>query len=154
MAEFLEIKVSRDRLLLMKRLVVLMLALALLASPSAHGFFNRDCKNLAKRTETNQIKYEKAWNVYQSSLADWLNAGGNVTGFNPVLSRLRQVGGLQITILDDFQKNRKCMKVTNPSHYVGKKENIQNLMSRANFLDIQFSPIFRDLIDWRKEIKK
>lgn len=138
----------------MRRLLVAVLTLSIMASPSASGLFNNDCKNLTKRTSANQLKYEKAWNVYQSSLADWLNAGAKVTGFNPVLSRLRQVGGIQVTILDDFIKYRKCMKVTNPSHYASKKDEIQNLMGRANPLDIQFTPIFRDIIDWRKEIKK
>ena len=138
----------------MKKLVSVIAVLCFLTSVPAQALFNNDCKNLTKRTSANQLKYEKAWTVYQSSLADWLNAGARVTGFNPVLSRLRQVGGVQLTILDDFIKYRKCMKVTNPSHYASKKSEIEYQMGRANPLDIQFTPIFRDIIDWRKEIKK
>jgi len=154
MAEFLEIKVSRDRLLLMKRLVVLMLALALLASPSAHGFFNKDCKNLAKRTASNQAKYDKAWDTYQKVLADWINAGAKVSGTSVVISRIDQVGNAQVKIIDDFIANRKCLTNSNPSFYATQKTQVTLAMRGARQVVLQFDYPFREVIDYTKYLKK
>jgi len=143
-----------DKKHLVKKLVGLVLALTLLSSVPANGFFNRDCKNLAKRTATNQAKYEKAWDTYQEVLANWINAGAKWSGTSVVISRIDQVGNAQVKIIDDFIANRKCLANSNPSFYAIQKTEVTFAMRGARQVVLQFDYPFRELIDYTKYLKK
>lgn len=138
----------------MRKLIVAAL-LILLSSPiPSEAFFNRDCKNLAKRTATNQAKYEKAWDTYQKVLADWINAGAKWSGTSVVISRIDQVGNAQVKIIDDFIANRKCLTNSNPSFYAIQKTEVTFAMRGARQVILQFDYPFRELIDYTKYLKK
>lgn len=135
-----------------KKLVAVSLVFLLTAAIPTNAFFNRDCKNLAKRTATNQVKYEKAWNSYQKVLGDWINAGAKYGGQKVVESRIDQVGNAQIRILDDFLANRKCLSISNPSFFASAKIEISLDMQNVAFL--RWEQPFGKLLDYTKYVKK
>jgi len=138
----------------MKKALILTLSLSLIMPNPAQAFFNRDCKNLAKRTASNQAKYDKAWDTYQKVLADWINAGAKWSGTSVVISRIDQVGNAQVKIIDDFIANRKCLTNSNPSFYAIQKTEVTFAMRGARQVVLQFDYPFRELIDYTKYLKK
>lgn len=120
----------------------------------ANAFFNRDCKNLAKRTTTNQARYEKQWNQYQNALSVWYTTENQLDSAAPVLNRLRQVGETQLLIIDDLTKFRKCLTIQNPSHFTQLRQQITKEMKDANWLTMKFESFFPKVVDYRNFVKR
>lgn len=138
----------------MKKALILALTLSLILSSPAQAFFNRDCKNLAKRTASNQTRYEKQWNQYQNALGIWYNTENQYDSATPVLNRLRQVGETQLLIIDDLVKYRKCLTIQNPSYFTQLRQQVKKEMIDANWLSMKFGTFFSNVINYTNFVKK
>ena len=138
----------------MKKALILALTLSLIMPTPARAFFNRDCKNLAKRTASNQTRYEKQWNQYQNALGIWYNTENQLDSATPVLNRLRQVGETQLLIIDDLAKFRKCLTIQNPSYFTQLRQQVKKEMSEANWLSMKFGTFFPKVVNYTNFVKK
>ena len=141
-----------------KRQIVIFTLVAVLISPTqANGFFNNDCKNLKKRTTTNQIKYEKAWNTYQNVLAKWINSkpdGSELWATSqPVMNRFQQVGKLQLVIIEDFTKYPKCVKQPKGSLWGAERNGLLSLLKNVDAFSLYYANNFSSINDYLAYIK-
>jgi hypothetical protein len=94
----------------MRKILVGALALSLLMPIPAQAFLNRDCSNLKKRVNTNQAKYEKAWDKYQTALGKFKAIKEPPLGAEEeVANRLRVTYSVIEVILLDMRKYPKCL---------------------------------------------
>lgn len=143
----------------MRKLVAGILVFLLVQPIPANAFFNRDCKNLAKRTATNQVKYEKAWNTYQKVLGDWINANSNDLGrlavtSGPVANRFRQVGEKQLVIIRDFLKYPKCVTSPPSGGWGALSAEISRTMVNVVYTDLYFNYYFKSVFDYDRYVRK
>jgi len=135
---------------------ILSFGLILNASP-AESFLNRDCANLKKRVVANQKKYEKAWNTYQDVLARWINSrpeGSELFATSqPVMNRFQQVGKIQLTIMDDFSKYPKCIKMDGSTNWPSQRKSLANLLATVDFFALYYGNYFSSIYDFTKKIK-
>ena len=98
----------RSKRILWATLTVFVLSIAV-PSPT-QAFFNRDCANLKKRVNTNQIKYEKAWDKYQTALGKYQAIKDPPYGADQeVANRLRVTYSTIEVMLIDMAKFPKCL---------------------------------------------
>lgn len=96
----------------MKKIVIIALSLVLLQPASAEAFFNRDCSNLKKRVSSNQVKFERAWDKYQTALGRYQAIQNPPYGADQEVSNRLRVTWISIeTILKDMAKFPKCLSV-------------------------------------------
>jgi hypothetical protein len=138
-----------------RKLVRGVLVLALLQPIQASAFFNRDCANLKKSISANQVKYEKAWDAYQSSLEKYLALpdSSQFTASKPVLARMVAVGKIMITMNKELLNFPKYRKVTNQSSFSSYNIKIQKIIMEYIWADLIFNPPFMELIDFRSYLK-
>ena len=103
----------------MKKVVILVILFSLFLPTPAQAFLNRDCSNLKKRVNTNQVKYEKAWDKYQTALGKYLAIQNPRVGAErEVANRLRVTYSAVEVILLDMKKYPKCLSA--PSIVINK----------------------------------
>lgn len=94
------------------KIVVIALFVSLFLPDPAQAFFNRDCSNLKKRVNTNQVKYERAWDKYQTALGKYAAIKNPRPGTGvEVANRLRVTYSVSEKILLDMKKHPKCLRV-------------------------------------------
>jgi len=140
---------------------ILSFGLILNASP-AESFLNRDCANLKKRVVANQKKYEKAWDTYQTTLADWKHNKSMssddltfylTTTYQPTMNRFQQVGKLQVKIIDDMIKYPKCIKMDGSTNWPSQRKSLANLLATVDFFALYTGNYFSSIYDFTKKIK-
>ncbi len=127
------------------------------APNAGNAFFNKDCSNLKKRVASSQVRYEKAWNVYQQVLANWINSrpkGSEMWATSaPVMNRFKQVGNIQVEIIDDLIKYPKCLKSGAAGSWTIEKQNLTKLMNTVDYMSLYFNNYFSTVFDYRKTLK-
>lgn len=122
-----------------------------------NAFFNKDCSNLKKRVTSSQVRYEKAWNTYQQVLANWINSrpkGSEMWATSaPVMNRFKQVGNVQVEIIDDLIKYPKCLKSGAVGSWTIEKQNLTKLMNTVDYMSLYFNNYFSTVFDYRKTLK-
>lgn len=131
--------------------------LVTVAPNPGNAFFNRDCSNLKKRVMSDQDKYEKAWNLYQQALANWINSKPKATEMwttsAPVMNRFKQVGAVQVGIIDDLLKHPKCLKSGGAGSWTIEKQNLTKLLKTVDYMSLYFNNYFSSVVDYRKALK-
>jgi len=94
----------------MKRITIFLVIFSLSLPSPAQAFLNRDCSNLKKRVSANQVKYEKAWDKYQTALGKYKAIEEPPVGADQeVANRLRVTYSAIEVILLDMKKYPKCL---------------------------------------------
>lgn len=142
----------------MKKIIITVFMFSLFTPIEANAFFNRDCSNLAKRTTSNQLIYEKAWNNYQNALSTWINSKPRGTDLwrthGPVMNRFQQVGKLQINIMDDLIKYPKCLTGTSVGALTIERQKMTQFINSVDYMGLYINNYFSAIYDYRKLVKK
>lgn len=113
----------------MKKLVSLVVALSIFLPNQATAFFNKDCSNLKKRVNVNQIRSEKAWDKYQAALGRYKAIKDPPFGADEeVINRLKRTYTSIEVILVDMTKYPKCL--AQPIYVVNK--NLSDVRTMKN----------------------
>ncbi len=119
----------------MKKLAVWMLVVVLLTPSHAHAIFGSECRALKKRTQSNQVKYEKAWDKYQTTRAQFIASKPDTSAIyvnNPNIPRYVVLGDIQILIMKDFVANKKCLSSENSTDWLVQMRNIKGMISKPS----------------------
>jgi hypothetical protein len=109
----------------MRKTVIVLIVFSLFLPSPAQAFLNRDCSNLKKRVNTNQIKYEKTWDKYQTALGKYKAIRNPRSGADvEVANRLRVTYKAIEVILLDMKKYPKCLRAS-------------SIMVNKNLVDVQ-----------------
>jgi hypothetical protein len=141
----------------MKKMVIVLIVFSLFIPAPAQAFFNRDCSNLKTRVTTNQVKYEKAWDKYQTALGKYeaIRDPRPGTG-SEVANRLKVTYSVSELILLDMKKYPKCLSV--PTIVVNRNlTKIQKDKDRTDWIksfgpDL-FAPSIPEIFDFRTYLK-
>jgi hypothetical protein len=141
----------------MRKLLFVLIVFSLLLPAPAQAFLNRDCANLKKRVNTNQIKYEQAWDKYQTALGKYeaIKDPRPGTG-SEVANRLKVTYSVSELILLDMKKYPKCLRVAtivvnrNLTKIQKDKESTDWIKSFGPDL---FAPSLPEIFDFRTYLK-
>ena len=139
----------------MKKFAIWVLVVVLLTPSQAQAIFGSECRSLKKRTNANQVKYEKAWDSYQTTLAQFVSSKPDPTDIytrNPVIPRFKAVSQIQETILTDFAKSPKCWSKKENIDWKSELRNLQKLMKTANGYNVYTGNYFSQLWDYPKSL--
>jgi hypothetical protein len=141
----------------MKKIVIVVIALSLFLPTPAQAFLNRDCSNLKKRVGTNQVKYERAWDKYQTALGKYEAIRNPRPGTgSEVANRLKVTYSVSELILLDMKKFPKCLSV--PTIVVNR--NLTKIQKEKDMTDWiksfgpdLFAPSILEIFDFRTYLK-
>jgi hypothetical protein len=139
----------------MKKLAVWMLVVVLLTPSHAHAIFGSECRSLKKRTIANQVKYEKAWDSYQTTLAQFISSKPSTTDIytrNPVIPRFKAVGQIQETILSDFVKSPKCWSKKENIDWKSELINLKKILANSSGFQVYSGKSFSELWDFPRSL--
>ena len=139
----------------MKKLAIWVLVVVLLSPSQAHAIFGSECRSLKKRTNANQVKYEKAWDSYQTTLAQFISSKPSTTDIytrNPVIPRFKAVGKIQETILSDFVKSPQCWSKKENINWETELTNLKKILANASGYQVYSGKSFSELWDFPKSL--
>jgi hypothetical protein len=119
----------------MKKLAIGVLSFALLLPAPAEALFGSECRSLKKRTQANQVKYEKAWDRYQTTKAQFIASKPDtysIVANNPIIPRYIVLGEIQISIIEDFVANKKCLSKNNKTDWSVQIKTIKGMISKPS----------------------
>ena len=136
----------------MKRLTILLVIFSMTLPSPAQGFLNRDCSNLKKRVGANQVKYERAWDKYQTALGKYQAIKDPPVGADQeVANRLRVTYTAIEVILQDMGKYPKCL--SKPLVTIGKNlSDVQRFKKEYVFFRFGSGPL-PEIFDFRTYLK-
>ena len=141
----------------MKKLAIGVLSFVLLLPTPAEALFGSECRSLKKRTQANQIKYEKAWDKYQTTKAQFLMSKPDTLRLyrnNPVVPRWIAMNKQYVVIVEDFIVNKKCLKSENQKdNWNQYLRDAKNNIEAANGYSATYTNAFDSISDFRTAIK-
>jgi hypothetical protein len=141
----------------MKKLAIGVLVLVFLLPAPAEALFGSECRSLKKRTQANQIKYEKAWDKYQVALAQWKTSVKSSDSLSirkmgePTFNRFQETGKIQQIMLDDFVKNSKCL--TQDFNWIKEQNEMKKFLSGMTIYTLYYGNYFSTIWDYKGKIK-
>jgi hypothetical protein len=140
-----------------KNMVVVLIIFSLLLPTPAQAFLNRDCSNLKKRVSTNQVKYEQAWDKYQSALGKyWAISNPRPGAGSEVANRLNVTYSVSELMLLDMKKYPKCLRVATiivNRHLTSVQKNKSDTDWIESFGPDLFAPSLPEIFDFRTYLK-
>jgi hypothetical protein len=131
-------------------MVIVLIVLSLFLPAPAQAFLNRDCPNLKKRVNANQVKYEKVWDKYQTALGKYKARGSRYGANVEVANRLRVTYTAIEVILLDMYKYPKCVR---PSSNVIFKNYIDIRKKKSEYESFMYTAPLPDIFDFRTYLK-
>ena len=130
---------------------ILVVCLVLLQPVPAEAFFNRDCSNLKMRVSTNQVKFEKAWDKYQTALGRYQAIRNPPYGADQEVANRLRVTWISIeTILIDVAKFPKCLSL--PIQTV--KQNLSEIkVQKSKYVSFRYGAPLPEIYDFRTYLK-